>query len=243
MHQKLHSALMLVSILLTASNSHQLCFAADPDSDQAPSTWGTVIDPSGDCQITTSNGTLTVAVPGSDHALCIEMGRTNAPRILREVSGDFAAQIKISAKFATAPASLVTGRRPYQSAGLLVWQDSGTYVRFELAHMMVGDQTMDFASLELRRDGLFEIPGYAETHPLQGSEVFLRIERHGDQITASESSNGAEWKPVGSLTLSLPKGIQVGVSVGNNTSSAVTVEFSDFLVSPVENSNQSAKPK
>jgi regulation of enolase protein 1 (concanavalin A-like superfamily) len=207
----------------------QICLPTE----QAPPGWGDVIDPSHDCEFTIGSGTLALGIPGTDHALAIEQGRTNAPRVLREVAGDFTAQVKLSAKFAADPASLISSRRAFQSAGLLLWQDSGTYIRFESAHMMVEDRTYDFASFELRREGRFEISGNAATHPLSGGARYLRLERRGSKIAVAESPDGTNWNSVGTMKVELPEKVLIGVTAGNNTSSPLTAEFSDFVVSPI----------
>jgi len=62
---------------------------------------GTVIDPSADCRLSIRDGALTIAVPGSDYALAVAGGRTDVPRVLREIRGDFCAQFKVSPTVAT----------------------------------------------------------------------------------------------------------------------------------------------
>lgn len=222
------------SAIATILLAHCLCAAHGSAGQQVPTRWGTAVDPDRDCDFSVRNDTLTLTVPGSDHVLGIERGKTNAPRVLREVDGDFTAQVKLSAKFATNAISLVVGRRSFQCAGLLLWQDSGTYIRFEFAHM-VADQTYDFASFELRREGRFEIPSDALGHPLPGGTAFLRLERRGIRITTSESSDGTHWNSVGAMTVKLPPKVLIGMIAGNNTSSPLTAEFSDFTVSPISN--------
>ena len=44
--------------------------------------WGSAQDPDGDCKFSAQNDKLTIAIPGTDHALCIEQDRMNAPRVL-----------------------------------------------------------------------------------------------------------------------------------------------------------------
>src|SRR5947209_9057939 len=73
--------------------------------------WGTAIDPDGDCKFTVAKDALTITVPGTDHALCIEQNRMNAPRVLRSVEGDFICQVKVSGKYPTGASSLVPTRR------------------------------------------------------------------------------------------------------------------------------------
>src|SRR5262249_44076954 len=55
--------------------------------------WGTVVDPDGDCRFSASRTILKVKVPGQAHVFA-GGERTNAPRVVREVRGDFMVQVK-----------------------------------------------------------------------------------------------------------------------------------------------------
>src|SRR5262249_56173604 len=55
--------------------------------------WGRPIDPDKDCKFTFAKGALTVGAPGKDHDY--ERPGDNAPRVLRPVRGDFAAEVRV----------------------------------------------------------------------------------------------------------------------------------------------------
>jgi type 1 fimbria pilin len=57
--------------------------------------WGDVVDPSKDCEFKPDGNRLTIVVPGTKHDLSIETGDITAPRVLREIEGDFIAQVKV----------------------------------------------------------------------------------------------------------------------------------------------------
>src|SRR5262249_36323812 len=69
--------------------------------------WGSAVDPDGDCTFTIKPNALTIAVPGSDHVLGVERGRMNAPRVLREITGDFIAQVRVAGDFPAGARTLV----------------------------------------------------------------------------------------------------------------------------------------
>src|SRR4051812_586702 len=75
--------------------------------------WGTAIDPDGDCKFSVEKGRVAIAIPGTVHALSAERGQVNAPRVLREVEGDFIAQVKVSGVSPPRSSSLVPARRPF----------------------------------------------------------------------------------------------------------------------------------
>ena len=55
--------------------------------------WGQVIDPDADSRFRATRTSLTVTVPAAPRVFAPERGRSNAPRVVREVQGDFLAQI------------------------------------------------------------------------------------------------------------------------------------------------------
>jgi len=65
---------------------------AGPTQDRNPRIlkgWGEADDPDGDCKITLRDSEVTISVPGTLHDLSAELGKINAPRILRDIEGDF----------------------------------------------------------------------------------------------------------------------------------------------------------
>src|SRR5262249_47983033 len=94
---KLVSSLVLASVVFTtglaglsytrlsAQESTPAKPAPAKDGSVTLKGWGGIIDPSADCKFAVQNDKLTIAVPGSDHALCIEQNRMNAPRVLRDI--------------------------------------------------------------------------------------------------------------------------------------------------------------
>jgi hypothetical protein len=83
------SLFALVALLLA-------CAAlAAPVPDPFKSGWGHPIDPDKDCKITRNNGVLTIEMPGGDHDYDTARERLNAPRLVRELEGDFEIQVRI----------------------------------------------------------------------------------------------------------------------------------------------------
>ena len=103
--------------------------------------WGKPVDPDGDCKFSVAGPRLTLSVPGTPHALVIERNQMNAPRVVREVEGDFVAQVKVVGHFPRGAEARVEGRRPYHSAGFYLAKDNKSYIRLEKAEMVVGADT------------------------------------------------------------------------------------------------------
>lgn len=195
--------------------------------------WGEVINPDGDCKVTTTDGKLTMALPGNDHALRPERQKMNAPRVMQEVGSEFDIQVKVSGDFAPTPKSVVPGRPGYQDAGLLVWVDDKNNLKLSRARIAAQGKVWNYFNLEFRHDGeVGEIPMPKEAKPLlQADAVYLRLRIHTAETTAGVSSDGKNW-----ITMSLPSGdlpekMHAGVLAENNTSSPFNAVCEGFTLS------------
>jgi len=190
--------------------------------------WGRLIDPDGDCKFSIERGRVSIAIPGTVHALSAERGQTNAPRVLREVEGDFIAEVKVSAVAPPRSSSLVPARRAFCAAGLLLWLDAGNYIRLERAGMVLDGKSLTFANFESRKDRRFERVGDASEHPLDGEETYLRLERRGGTVIASVSPDGDRWTSLKPMPLDMPSRVQIGIASTHNTSSPFEPGFEGF---------------
>lgn len=195
--------------------------------------WGEVINPDGDCKVTNADGKLTIEVPGSDHVIRVDRHKMNAPRIMQEVTGEFDLEAKVSVDFAAGAKSVVAGRRAYQDAGLLVWQDDKNNLKLSRAHFDAKGKPLDFFSLEFYHDGQRGMVPFPEsaTPLLQAKAVYLRLQIRSAGTTAGVSSDGNKW-----ITMSLPGGdlpekMHAGVLAENNTSSPFNAAFEGFTLS------------
>ena len=176
--------------------------------------WNKPMDPDKDCKFVRDKGTLTIEVPGKDHDLGIERGLMNSPRLLRDVEGDFLAQVRVAGTFQPSNESTSTERVPFVGAGLLLLADEKTYVRLERAALRLQGEVKTYANWELREDGKWVLGGDASVQPLEGKVTFLRLERKGDKLLASVSRDGKEWKKMKALEVKLPAKPKLGVSAG-----------------------------
>jgi class 3 adenylate cyclase/tetratricopeptide (TPR) repeat protein/regulation of enolase protein 1 (concanavalin A-like superfamily) len=122
--------------------------------------------------------------------------KQDAPRILREFSGDFAVEVQISP---------VSDDKP-QIGGLLVWKDNSRYLLFEKGFVGQDEVRMLHYS-----DGRWSLPGRGFI-PLEGNEgTYLRLERSGDELTSYCSTDGENWFTCGKAILPIEDPIQVGI--------------------------------
>src|SRR5581483_5281963 len=165
----------------------------------------------------------------TDHALCIEEDRMNAPRVVRPVEGDFIIQVRVAGTFPPPGRSLVPTRRPFYGAGLLVWKDAKTYVRLERCEVRFEDDTMTcYANWESRVNGNFARMGGAGELDFKNESVWLRVERRGDALIGSVSPDGVRWTALEPMTIDLPRTVLVGVAAGQNTTVGYEPVFEHF---------------
>ena len=151
----------------------QTTFEDEFDEPTLKSEWEWV-NPKGDSSYRLSikaNGLEVSAASGSDL-----WGRNvDVPRLLQEISGDFAAEIKLKAASDDIPSV----------GGLLVWKDEENFIRFER-----GMHGKDEIGLSGHVGGEFDHFGRGM---LVSEVLYLRLERIGDRVSTYCSGDGEHW--------------------------------------------------
>ena len=196
-----------------------------PPPDARPADWGRRFDPDGDCTFKVQGGALTIDVPPTPHDLSIERARTNAPRMLREVDGDFRLQVKVCGDIQPMAAGSVPGRLSFQAGGILLWSDEGNYVRFERAAFNRDGKITTYAAFESRINGR---AGGAPALDIPDKDAYLRLERRGNQLRAFVSTDGESWRLQQNIDIDLPPKVQVGVVAINAAQQPLQVRFEEL---------------
>ncbi len=190
--------------------------------------WDKPVDPDQDCKFIRDKGTLTIEVPGKDHDLAIERNLMNSPRLLRDVEGDFVAQVRVRGIFRPSKESTSAERLPFVGAGLLLMADEKTYIRLERAALVKGGEVKTYANWELRQDGQWVLSGEEKVRPLEDKATLVRLERKGDKLLASVSHDGEKWWELKPLELKLPAKLKIGVAAGGTSMDVFAPQFDQF---------------
>lgn len=186
-----------------------------------------IIDPDGDCLVSRDegNGRASILIPGTAHLLSTEIDRMNAPRLVREVTGDFEVRVRVLG--IDAPGSRATSSRfaPYHGAGLVLWKNSGHYVRLEIAADHRKSGSYPYANFELRRDGRLATSWGIK---IPDRSTYLRIVRTGDEVRAAFSPDAVNWTPFAAMDAGLPDRVEVGVLAVNASAKPLKAEFEQF---------------
>jgi regulation of enolase protein 1 (concanavalin A-like superfamily) len=194
--------------------------------------WGDVTDPDGDSKINEANGRVTIEVPGAYHDLWPGQGKTNAPRILQDVEGDFTVQVKLTGQIRPQAGTVIPGLAssvPFQAASLLIWQDDNNFVRLDRASMVKDNKTIFFCYYHAFKEGKRVVH---LSQNLKDQATYLRLERRGGKIQAAFSQDeGKTWPSFRPEVIDLPMKLKVGVAGLNNTSKPLIAELEGFKIS------------
>jgi len=192
--------------------------------------WRDPVNPDGDCQfdLDRPENKIRIVVPGTPHLLSAELGRMNAPRILREVIGDFDASVRVAGAFHPTGSRTVKEYAPYHGAGILLWQDGDNYVRLEIAADLQHGKVRPYVNFELRKDGALAV---SRGLKIGDGASHLRLRRRGDEILAAFGRDGVIWTSFTPLSVNLKERLSVGVAAINTASKPMTAELEGFEVS------------
>ncbi|MCA1685014.1 MAG: DUF1349 domain-containing protein [Planctomycetia bacterium] len=190
--------------------------------------WGQAYDPDGDCEISPSDGGVTIKVPGTAHDFAAELQRRNAPRVLSDVKGDFIAQVKVSGEFKPGETGSIPGRRPYHGAGLLLIKDQDNVISLHRGCVNLDGKVRHYANFELRKDAELTISLYEIE--ISDRDTYLRLERRGDKVFNATSTDGIHWTSYEPITLELPEAVRFGVVGINSSDVPLSVRFQDLEV-------------
>jgi regulation of enolase protein 1 (concanavalin A-like superfamily) len=158
----------------------------------------------------------------------------SAPRVLREITGDFVAEVTVSGDFPQNASTTIKGRFPFHGAGLLLWVDSGTYIRLDRAQANItweGKQEhFLYPAWEVRFAGKALRLGSNVDGTLSAKSTKLRLTRSGTKLTAALSEDGTTWRELDPINIPLPEKLQIGVSASHNTEGPFEAEFENFKV-------------
>jgi regulation of enolase protein 1 (concanavalin A-like superfamily) len=195
--------------------------------------WGVSVDPDGDCKFLLEPGELHIKIPGTPHILTAEIGgpkSTNAPRVLREIEGDFDAEVTVQGPVPANMNSLVQGRAPFFAAGLLVWQDAKNYLR--IARGFLRGQC--YPNWQQHGNGQV-VHDLGHNMPLDARlTTSLRLKRRGDTFTASYSQDGKEWKELPPAKADYGNKLNVGVVAIQNTAAGYEAVFEGLKITSLK---------
>jgi regulation of enolase protein 1 (concanavalin A-like superfamily) len=187
--------------------------------------WGLAIDTGKDCEFAPQEKTLAIRVPGSWHDLNPDSGKLNAPRVVREVEGDFLIKVKVEGEFKPGGKSTNPRSVPYNGAGIIIWSDSDNFIRLERGSLLRNKKIGATVAFEEREGGY---RGAVHNITSQQGPVYLRLERKGSRIFGAVSFDDSTWRALKPIDTVWPAKLKVGLSAINSSSQPFAVQFTDY---------------
>jgi|SRR5579884_4169810 len=203
------------------------------------------VDPDGDCKIVIKDNTVTMELPGGDHDLAPKRKRFNAPRVLREIEGDFIMQARVCASFVPSAKSTVNRMDARVAAGLVLIPADKHCIRLEYAADRRNGEQSNLPAFRMRGERIWnveedgwELPWKQQIQKGNEERIYLRLARRGNAIFQFLSPDGENWyagsdtRP-GSGTISvelsaLPAKLKVGLAAYSTSTESFKVRFDQF---------------
>jgi len=150
-------------------------------------TW---VNPRGDCRYNLKAQHSWLEITAAPGCNLTDYGNLDAPRLVREIDGDFAVETKMKA---------IDGDIPIVG-GLLVWKDDDGLIRLERNER--GRVSFSCKTEEVWR--------YVGSRYLSSEVVYLRLERLNDSFSAYCSGNGTEWMLCEEMNIPINDPLQIG---------------------------------
>lgn len=204
----------------------------ESDAEKLYRLFGKPVDPLKDCKFTLDGNKLTINAGKGDHDLSVQSKEMNAPRVLKEIEGDFEMKVKVSGEYPKGAKGASEKRTiVFYGHGLLVWDDEKNYVRLEKAYvdLLNGTPTYTYGSWELFAGGEWVRRGTQEDFVFdQKDTAHFKLSRKGSVFSASISKDGKEWKDLPPIEAEMGKKLQVGVGAVHICDTAFDAVFEEY---------------
>ena len=194
--------------------------------------WGEYIDPLGGGRVRVEGEALELTAAGILADYWQDVGKRTSPRIMREVEGDFTAEVTVQPAFNLSKPWNDNRDSIFQSAGLLVDAGAPRTIRWEHAVSKTADnhELRD----ETMRSGRSTVLQHASDKWNRAKPVRLRIARHGDLFTTAwQQEDGAWVETPAQRNLGWPRKVRLGVFLVNNCTRPLSARFSNLKIETV----------
>jgi hypothetical protein len=193
--------------------------------------WGEPVDPLKDCTIEPDGTRLRLKMPGSPHPFTPAGEKPSlAPRVRRELTGDFDARVKV---VSVTPPGEDSGGTLMSSGGLYLGTDDSTYIT--ISQYSTWGRNGPGANIQyLSNQRAPDAPSTGEQKDrpaaAEGKPSYVRFVRAGQTVTAYTSHDGEKWDVHCTRSYAWPDKVYLGVFASHGTNKPVEALFDDFTV-------------
>jgi regulation of enolase protein 1 (concanavalin A-like superfamily) len=187
--------------------------------------YGTPHDPEADCTFTPSGESLRITVPPNLRLLNPRYN-LSAPRVWREVHGDFTATVRVSFTIRKpGPPQHEEATEIYAGGGLVVWADSENFLT--LTRDENGGEPGEQFRVAINEQGKASGDAYGSETAGSG---YLRLQRKGTELFASYSTDGKTWEKKWSYDPDWPDALMIGVFAENSFGVPFEAVFDEYAL-------------
>jgi regulation of enolase protein 1 (concanavalin A-like superfamily) len=193
--------------------------------------WDKPVDPVGDCKFDRTGDSLTITIPGKGHELDILQGRLKAPRLLRDIEGDFIVQVRVRGNYRQED---LVKFGMLRQAGLLLWGSRSPLKYAQSAKAgQSGYRLCGECGSSAVQGGVIALKAGP---PLQDA-VTLCLTRRGSKVwMTANDDHGKTWRcnQGDFYQLHLAKKVKVGVFVEGTVEGTFQAVFDQFKLTPLD---------
>ncbi len=190
--------------------------------------YGTVHDPDRGAEFRNAGDTLHVSVPLGPRLFVPFKGIHNAPRVWREVRGNFTVSVKVSFPIRPAtPARHTDAAAARAGSGLIVWLDHESYLTLTRDERESDGKPGEYFRSEwCQKDSCRGSADYCAP----GRSGYLRVERWEKGLNCSYSLDGKKWTALGSYGIEWGEVLKVGVIAENGYKAPFEAAFDEYTL-------------
>ena len=219
----------LVAQFNDATGRYELPGKSTPAPDL--SGWGEFRDVIGSGRARLDGGALVLSTAGVPGEFEHSVENRTAPRVLREVEGDFTAEVTVTPAYDLSRSLDGREENIFQSVGMVLEAGDQRWIRLQhgLWKTNDGHELLEVLFRCGKRVGTQRgTDKWDRAKPLR-----MRIARHGDFFSTAWSQDGGAWvESPARLELGWPRKVRVGLLVVNRAARPLHARFTDFTLLP-----------
>jgi regulation of enolase protein 1 (concanavalin A-like superfamily) len=219
---------LLLPALALATTALAAPVPKETDAGRMTRIYGTVHDPKKDSTFRPVGTALEIAVPNEQRLLGPWCQVFNAPRVWREVRGDFTVTVRVSFPIRPKlPARHAEVAEARAGGGLVVWIDDGNFLTVTRDEREYKSEPGEFFRTEVNNEA--RAGSYSE-YSEPGRTGYLRVYRKGNVFESRYSTDGKKWKLLRQYELEWADEVKVGVVAENSFNAPFEILFDEYAL-------------